>query len=319
MAKSRGPQWLLGNLNSLKDVVRTNLFVRNFINGLRAVYSNRPTAIYFTFLIFVLGLGLIGPHIAPYDYDESLRSDEGDLLRSQPPTADHVLGTDSSGRDVLSRILVGARPTVITGVLGGSLIISIGMMIGTVSGYMGGWVDTTLMRFTDLVYGVPLIPFAIVLISLIGIGFINSILVIGLVLWRGNARVLRSQVLQIKERPYILAAKASGGSTRRILTKHIIPNIAGMAVLFFALGVGYSIIIQAGLAFLGVSNPFVPSWGIMVRNAYESGLMGSAWWWSIPPGLMISLTVLSTFMFGRKFEELSGADQQGDQAIVSSG
>jgi peptide/nickel transport system permease protein len=193
------------------------------------------------------------------------------------------------------------------------------MFVGITAGYVGGRVDDVLMRTTDVAYGVPLIPFAIVLVTLIGVGFIQSVVVIGLLLWRGSARVLRSQVLQIKERPFVLSAKAAGASRLRIVVKHILPNVATMAILFFTIGIGYSIILQAGLAFIGVSSPFVPSWGIMLRNAYNSGLMSTAWWWSLPPGLLIGLTVLSTFMFGRGYERVAGQTDESDGALVQGG
>jgi peptide/nickel transport system permease protein len=294
-----------------------NYVIRNVVGALSLMIEDRTTAAYFAFLVVVLILGLIGPSIAPYQYSESLYTEDDELKRSLAPSAEHPLGTTSTGQDVLSRILYGAQPTVITGLLGGSMIIGIGMTIGVIAGYFGGWVDTVLMRFTDVIYGVPLIPFAIVLIALFGVGFIESIVVIGLLLWRGNARVLRSQVLQIKERPFVMAARSTGASDLRIIFKHILPNIASMAVLFFALGVGYTIILQASLAFIGVSNPFIPSWGVMVRNAYNSGLMSTAWWWSVPPGLLIALTVLSTFMFGRGYENIAG--EGDDEAFVQAG
>ena len=294
-----------------------NYVIRNVVGALSLMIEDRTTAAYFAFLVVILILGLIGPSIAPYQYSESLYTEDDELKRSLAPSAEHPLGTTSTGQDVLSRILYGAQPTVITGLLGGSMIIGIGMTIGVTAGYFGGWVDTVLMRFTDVIYGVPLIPFAIVLIALFGVGFIESIVVIGLLLWRGNARVLRSQVLQIKERPFVVAARSTGASDLRIVFKHILPNIASMAVLFFALGVGYTIILQASLAFIGVSNPFIPSWGVMVRNAYNSGLMSTAWWWSVPPGLLIALTVLSTFMFGRGYENIAG--EGDDEAFVQAG
>ena len=299
-----------------RDNLTDNYVVRNVVGALSLMIEDRTTAVYFSFLIGVLVLGIIGPYIAPYEYGESLYVD-GELLRSAPPSLAHPLGTTDVGQDVLSRVLYGARPTVITGLLGGSMIIGIGMTIGVTAGYFGGWVDTVLMRFTDIIYGVPLIPFAIVLIALFGVGFIESIVVIGLLLWRGNARVLRSQVLQIKERPFVMAARSTGASDLRIILKHILPNVASMAVLFFALGVGYTIILQASLAFIGVSNPFIPSWGVMVRNAYNSGLMSTAWWWSVPPGLLIALTVLSTFMFGRGYENIAG--EGDDEAFAQAG
>jgi peptide/nickel transport system permease protein len=254
----------------------------------------------------IIALGIVGPEITPYEYNETLYDESGQLLDTQSPSLAHPLGTTSNGHDVLSRVMYGARPTVITGLLGGSMIIGIGMTIGVTAGYLGGRVENTLMRFTDFVYGVPLIPFAIVLLSLLGFNFYTSIIVIGAILWRGNARVLRSQVLQIKERPFILSAKATGASSARIVLKHILPNIAPMAFLFFALGIGYAILVQASLAFIGVTNPFVPSWGIMIRNAYNSGLMTVAWWWAITPGILISLTVMSAFVLGRRLEAVSG-------------
>lgn len=296
--------------------VQDNYYLRNITKGLALMIEDRSTAVYFSFLVLVLFLGLFGPMLAPYEFDKTLYQG-GEIVRSEGPSLAHLLGTNDAGQDVFSRLLYGARPTVITGLLGGTMIITIGMFIGVTAGYLGGWVDTVLMRFTDLVYGVPLLPFAIVLVALFGVGFLESIIVIGLLLWRGNARVLRSQVLQIKERPFIMAAEASGASRLRLIWKHILPNIASMAVLFFALGVGYTIILQASLAFIGVTNPFIPSWGVMIRNAYNSGLFAQTWWWSVPPGLMIALTVLSTFMFGRGYESVAG--EGDDEAFAQAG
>lgn len=267
------------------------------------ITSDRAVTFYFLFLSIVLTLGVVGPMITPYEYNERLRTEEGGINRLAEPSIAHPLGTTDAGYDVLSRLLYGARLTVITGLGGGLLIVGLGLSVGVTAGYVGGLVENTLMRFTDLVYGVPLIPTAIVLVTLFGVGYKTTILVIGLVLWRGSARVIRSQVLQIKERPYILAAEATGASTPWVIYKHILPNVAPMAILFFSLGVGYSIITQAGLAFLGVTNPFIPSWGIMIRNAYQSGQIAAALWWVLPPGLMISFTVLSSFMLGRSLSE----------------
>jgi peptide/nickel transport system permease protein len=167
------------------------------------------------------------------------------------------------------------------------------------------------MRITDFAYGIPILPFAIVLAAIIGIGFWTVILIIGFLLWRASARVLRAEVLQLKTKPYIQSAEALGASDISIIFRHIVPNVAGMAILFFSLGIGYAILFQASLAFLGISNPFIPTWGVMIRNAYTSGALGDAWWWSLPPGIMISLTVLSTFLIGRGYETInqSNVDQ----------
>lgn len=292
-----------------------NYVARNVHSGISNIVSKRSTLIPALFLSFVIFLGIVGPAIAPYEAGETFYAEDGTIASAETPSLEHPLGTTYRGNDVLSRLIIGAQPTVITGLLGGALIISIGMTIGVTAGYVGGWVEEVLMRFTDMVYSIPLIPFAIVLVSLMGIGFIASIVVIGLLLWRGNARVLRSQVLQIKERPYVLSSKATGASSFQIVAKHIIPNIASMAFLFFAIGVGYTIILQAGLAFLGVSSPFVPSWGVMLRNAYNSGFLARQPAWALAPGLFISLTVVSTFMLGRQFEDSDDAEE----AIATGG
>jgi len=256
-------------------------------------------AVYLT--VFVI-IGLIGPELTPYEYSTQHFNDDGTLRTLEPPSGQHLLGTTNRGEDVLSRLLYGARPTLLTAALGGSIIISIGLLVGITAGFMGGYTDNTLMRITDVFYGVPLIPAAIVLAAFFGTSFLTSIVVIGLILWRGSARVIRSQVLQIKERPFVKIARSSGASRFHIARNHILPNVAPMAILFFALGVGDAIIVQAGLAFIGVSDPFVPSYGVMVRNAYNSGALGEAIWWSVPPGLLIALTVLSAYLIGRSIE-----------------
>lgn len=266
----------------------------------KVVSQDRMTSVYFSILLIIFLMGIIGPMITPYGYQERLYTDAGELLRSHPPSLSYPLGTTEEAYDTLSRLLYGARPTVITGLLGGGIIISIGGAVGLVSGYYGGRVGDLLMRVTDFMYGVPMIPFAIVLLALFGMSFVMSIIVIGLILWRSSARVIRSQVLQIKERSFVQSAQATGASDLRIVVKYILPNVAPMMALMFAMGLGYAIIVQASLAFVGVVDPFVPSWGVMLRNAYQSGYMGTALWWSLPPGILISATVLSSFMFGRK-------------------
>lgn len=295
-------------MNGVVRRMRRSRIFSNVVAGLRTILSDRATKLYLSILIIIIFMGMFGPHFAPYEHDEIIRGDDGEILRTDSPSLSHPLGTTDSGHDVFSRILVGARPTVFAGLLGGGLIISIGLTIGMTAGYLGGKVDDVLMRITDIAYGVPVIPFALVLAAFFDFGFITSIVIIGALLWRGSARVIRAQVLQIKERPFILASKATGASSRRIITTHIFPNIASMAVLFFALGIGWTIIIQAGLAFIGAADPFVPSWGVMVRNAYRSGYMDAAWWWSLSSGLLISITVIATFMFGRSYEQLTNPD-----------
>ncbi|GAB3035375.1 ABC transporter permease [Natronobiforma cellulositropha] len=283
---------------------------RNVRRGLALVLSDRTTTTYLAIICGAFVLALVGPWIAPYEYNQTVYVD-GRIHRLATPSLAHPLGTTWEGYDVLSRLLYGARPSVLTGVLGGGLIISVGLLVGVTAGWYGGNVDAALMRMTDVFYGVPLIPFAIVLVALLNIGFYTSIAVIGLLLWRNSARVLRAQVLQLKARPYVKAARATGAGNTRIVVRHVLPNIAPMAIMFFALGVGHSILIEASLSFLGIADPFVPSWGVMVRNAYNSGTMSRAWWWALPPGILIATLVVSFCMLGRKYGSMAGNEGNG--------
>ena len=295
-------------VNRLYDYGESDLGI-HAKRALQNLLRERISKFAFATLLFILVLGVVGPAIAPYEYNVQQRTEDGQLMRYASPSLEHPLGTNDRGEDVLSRLLIGARTTLITGLLAGGLMLTIGLGVGVTAGYVGGRTETVLMRFVDFIYGIPFIPFAIVLITFFGAGFYSTIAILGLVLWRFIARVIRSQVLQIKQRPYIMAAKASGASTFWIIRKHILPNIANMAALFFAMGVGLAILEQAGLSFIGVTDPFTPTWGIMIRNAHQSGRVMSAWWWTFPPGIMISLTVLSLYLLGRGYESSSGEEE----------
>ncbi|MFC6988567.1 hypothetical protein ACFQJD_07315 [Haloplanus sp. GCM10025708] len=174
----------LPNTEAFENIADHHI-VRNFVGGLRMMLNDRTTAAYFWILVGITFLGVVGPMLAPYGIEQTQYSETGQILSAAPPSINHPLGTTFAGYDVLSRLLVGARPTVITGLLGGGLILTIGTSIGITAGYVGGRTETILMRFTDFVYGVPLIPFGIVMITFLGVGFLSSILVIGLILWRG--------------------------------------------------------------------------------------------------------------------------------------
>jgi len=299
---------------SLVQRIQNHFVFENFRDGLRLFLSDRLTAVFLGVLAVLVFLALFGPSLAPYDYDQIQRSESGEMMRLEGPSVSHPLGTTSRGHDVLSRLLYGAQPTLFTGALGGLIIVSIGLLIGVTAGYFGGRVDSILMRMTDFAYGIPLIPTAIVVVAYFGIGFWSSIAIIGLLLWRGNARVFRSQVLQIKEREHVKAAQMLGASNTYVMLRHILPNMGGMIILFLALGTGLTILISASLAFLGFMNPFIPSWGIMLRNAYQSGYVSVAWWWTLPAGGAISLSVLTVFMLGRGYERITQTNVDQVQA-----
>lgn len=255
-------------------------------------------------VIFVL-LGLAGPWVTPYDPDTMHRHDDGSIKRLEPPSTEHVLGTTRFGRDVLSQVIVSTRTTLIVGSLAAFISVLIGTNIGLISGYFGGWIDDLLMRLTDIVYGLPFLPFVIALVAILGPDLYNLIAVISLILWRGTARVIRSQVLQIKERPYIEAAEASGAGHLRVMFIHILPNVFPIIFLYGAFTVAWTIIAEASISFLGFGDPELYSWGKMIFAAYTANVIRQAWWWVFPPGISIMLFVMAVFFIGRAYEKVA--------------
>jgi peptide/nickel transport system permease protein len=256
-------------------------------------------------LVFFIFLAIAGPFIAPYPPGESIYLKDGSLARLLAPSREHWFGTTNMGQDVLSQTIIGARIAIFIGFISAIFIVIIGTNIGLVSGYFGKYVDDFLMRLTDVAYGIPFFPFAIILISLLGVGTANIILAITTLLWRTSARVIRSQVLSLKERPFVSAAKVAGAGHFRLLYIHIAPNVLPLALLYVAFGVAWGILAEAGLGFLGLGDPEAISWGQMLYFAFRAGAMRTAWWWVVPPGVSIILVVASCYIIGRTFEVLT--------------
>ncbi len=222
----------------------------------------------------------------------------------QGPSWDHPLGTTALGRDVLSQLLVATRVTLIVGIIAAFMAVFIGANVGIISAYYGGWVDDILMRITDVVYGVPFLPFAIALVFIIGASLVNVIFAIVLILWRGTARVVRSQVLSHKQRPYVESARAIGASDVRIMYVQIMPNVLPLISLYAAFAVAWAVIAEASLSFLGLGPPGMISWGEMIYDVRSAGALREAWWWVFPPGIAIMLFVMSVFFIGRSLEKV---------------
>jgi peptide/nickel transport system permease protein len=257
--------------------------------------------------VFVL-LGVFGPYLAPYDPTVINRASDGSALRLMEPSAAHPLGTTNLGRDVLSQVMAGARVSLLIGFLAAFIAVFIGLNIGLVSGYSGGWVDDVLMRLTDIAYGLPFLPFVLVLVFLAGPGLWSIALVISLLLWRSTARVIRSQVLSHKQRPYVESARAIGASDVRIMYYHILPNVLPLAFLYGSFSVAWAVIAEASISFLGFGDPSMTSWGQMLFNAYSAGAIRFAWWWVAPPGICIMLMVMSVFFIGRALEKMTNPE-----------
>jgi len=222
--------------------------------------------------------------------------------RLAPPSAQHWFGTDHLGRDLFSQNVYGARIALLVGFLGASLVVLIGANVGLLAGYYRGRVDTLLMRTVDVIYGIPFEPFALILVLLFEPSLLIVILAISLLTWRTTARLIRSQVLSLRERPFVKAARVAGASDLRIMYLHIFPNVMPLVFLELAIIVGVSIIAEATLSFLGLGPPQSISWGGILHNARLSGAWRTAWWWNLPPGMLIMITVLSVFFISRSLE-----------------
>jgi peptide/nickel transport system permease protein len=257
--------------------------------------------IYLVFFLVAISAGLI----APYDPTEILFADDGQLAASLPSSLAHPLGTTNLGRDVFSQLVLGARPSLLVGITAALAVATVGSMVGLVAGYLGGWVDRALMRLADLVLGLPFLPFVIVLVALIGASLQHIVLAVALLLWPNAARVIRSQVLTLAQRQFIEAARVTGASEWRIMFVHIAPNIVPLAFLYGSIAVGWAILTEASLSFLGFGKADTISWGTMLQDAYASqALDRQQFAWFVPPGICLVLVVLAGFLISRGYEEL---------------
>ncbi|WP_232686293.1 ABC transporter permease [Halobacterium zhouii] len=265
-------------------------------------------------LVVFVFLGLFGPMLAPHDPIEyDVTASDGSVMRLAEPNARALFGTTAYGKDVFSQFLAGARPTLIVGLVGGVLTGLIGFLIGLVSGYYGGWVDEVLMRFTDLTFSLPFMPMALLLLTFITSNIWVITAVIAAFLWKMPARVVRSEVLSVRERTFVKSARASGASNLRTMFLHVAPNVLPIGFLYTAYGVAWAISAQASLAFLGFGDPTMTSWGRMLRMVFDSGSIRFAWWWVLPPALSIAAVTTSVFLVGRAYEEVINPEIQTNQ------
>ncbi|HHX90869.1 MAG TPA: ABC transporter permease subunit [Paracoccus sp.] len=224
------------------------------------------------------------------------------VTRLAPPSREHWFGTDHLGRDLYSQNVHGSRIALLVGFLGAALVMLIGTNVGLIAGYYRGRTETILMRTVDVMYGIPFEPFALILVLLFQPSLLIVILAVSLLTWRTVARLIRSQVLSLRERPFVKAARVAGASDLRIMYLHIFPNVMPLVFLELAIIVGVSIIAEATLSFLGLGPPHSISWGGILHDARLSGAWRTAWWWNLPPGILIMTTVLSVFFISRSLE-----------------
>jgi peptide/nickel transport system permease protein len=222
-------------------------------------------------------------------------------------TAWGLLGTDNAGRDVYTQTIYGSRISLLVGLLAAAIGISLGLLVGLLAGFLGKFVDEVLMRFTDMMLVIPVLPLLIVLVAVLGANIWNIIIIIGFLGWMGFARIIRSQVLSIRERPFVEAARASGAGSGRIIIKHVFPNIVSLTYVNLALSVPAAILTESALAFLGLSDPSVVSWGHMFYTINVTGALSRfppTWWWVLPPGFGIALVSLSFILIGYALDDI---------------
>lgn len=248
-------------------------------------------------------VAILAPMIATHPPYESALSPEGRLLRLQPPSSEHWLGTTTFGHDVFSQFVMGFRIALMVGVLGALAVGVISTFFGVVAGYFGGLVDDVLMRITDVALSIPTLPFAIVAVGLLGPSIENIILVITLLFWRNGARIIRSAVLTERERVYVKWARAAGASHLHIIFVHILPSVFRVVFLWITMSVAFAILTEASLSFIGLGDPSVVSWGQMLNTAFASGNLRTAWWWVVPPSIALVALISALYLIGRAFEE----------------
>src|SRR6056297_113450 len=255
------------------------------------------------YLIFFI-IAILAPYLAPFDPHEMQR-EGANFMFNKPPGDEFILGTTNMGRDIFSQLIYGTRPALMVGFSAAFFVMVAGTLVGLISGYYRGKIDSILMRITDVAFGIPFTPFVIVLVGFLGPSIWNIVVAMAILLWRDTARVIRSQVLTVRERSFVEAARVSGASDLRIMFVYIAPNILPLSFLYGSLAVGWAILTEAAVSFLGFGDPQVISWGYMLNDAYVSqALSRGAYHWFVPPGIFIMLAVMAGFYIGRGSEEI---------------
>lgn len=273
---------------------------------LSAILSDRLAVFGLVVLVVYILTAVFAQQVALYDPQEILTDPSTGLTaKFQPPSLQYPFGTDNLARDVFSQVVFGSRVALIVGFVSAFSVTFIGVNVGLLAGYYGRWTDDLLMRVVDIAYSIPFEPFAILLAGLLGPGIFNLIMALTLLMWRAPARVIRSQVLSLSQRPFIKSAQVAGASPLRIIYLHIAPNILPVMLLYIPVTVGWAIIAEASVSFLGFGDPRMISWGGILQTAFTSGAMRQAWWWTLAPGVSIVLVVISVFFISRALETLA--------------
>ena len=263
-----------------------------FKDALIRLITNKLSLFSLIYISTLIIVALITPFIAPYNY-----ADQNLALGASPPSPEHLLGTDTLGRDLLTRMMYGSRISLMVGFLATSVALVIGVIWGTIAGSSGGKTDALMMRIVDTLYGIPFIILIILLMVIFGRNLILLFLAIGAVEWLTMARIVRSQVLNLSKQEFILSAQAMGVTKINIIFRHLIPNAMGPVIVYATLTVPQIMLLESFLSFLGLGvQPPLSSWGLLIRDGAVS--MEEYWWLLIFPSLAFSLTLFSLNFIG---------------------
>ena len=259
------------------------------------------------FILLVMCFSAVfAPLIAPHDPNEQI------FEFLSPPSWEHPMGTDDLGRDLFSRLVYGGRVSLFVGISTVLLSAIVGVLLGLLSGYYGGWIDMIIMRYIDLQWAFPNFIIAVYLMAVFGTGLFNVIAAITLAFLDDFARVVRASVLSIREQEYVIAAKSIGSSNRRILLRHILPNTVAPIIVMGTVSVSYAILAEASLSFLGLGvKPSTPTWGLILSDARS--FFSRGWWLAIFPGLCIMITVLSINFLGDALRDILDVREQTEK------
>jgi len=272
-----------------------------FKASLEAVVKHRYGGLGLSIIAALTLVAVLAPLLTPYGTWQY-----GLCKPFSPPSVEHPFGCDEIGRDLYTLFLYGSRISLMVGFLAALLSTMIGTLTGLFAGYFGGFIDIIIVRVVDALLAIPGLVLMIILAAVLGPSLINVILVIGILSWPSITRVIRSQVLVLKEMPYIESAKAVGAGNLRIMFKHILPSTLPLVIANMVLQVSNAIIAEAALSFLGLGDPRIVSWGNILRFAFNMGAVTAGYWWYVlPPGIGIILAVLSLTLVGYALDELT--------------
>lgn len=264
----------------------------------------------FGIVVFMVSIAIFAPLLAPYHPETGYGSNIPGARSRRPPSMEHILGTDASGRDMLSMIFYGARVSLYVGLAAVSLEILVGITIGMSAGYFGGVIDELLMRITDMILTLPELPLLIVAVTVFEVRSIHVIvLVMGFLGWPYIARYVRGEFLSLREATYVEAAKSMGATSRRIITRHILPNIVSLVIVLATMDIPWYIFYEATLTFLGFGDPSSASWGVLLEKGYL--FYTTSWWMITFPGLVLFFTSLGFNLFGDGLRDALDVTERG--------